>query len=57
MNAFVPTDQAALDDLRSRLARFRSVPTIPAAGVPLDSLFLHWRNDFDWREQEKRIAA
>jgi pimeloyl-ACP methyl ester carboxylesterase len=62
-DAFVPTDPAVLDDLHDRLRRFRAVPTVELGrplGVPpalLTTLRRHWLHDFDWRAQERRIAA
>ncbi|WP_432519222.1 alpha/beta fold hydrolase [Kineococcus sp. SYSU DK006] len=59
----VRTDQAVLDDLRDRLRRFRGVPGVQLDGTPgvpeplLRALVEHWRDGFDWRVQEERIAA
>ncbi|NAZ77113.1 alpha/beta fold hydrolase [Kineococcus sp. T13] len=62
-HAFARTEQAVLDDLRERLRRFRSVPGVRLDGAPgvpeplLRALLEHWRDGFDWRVQEERIAA
>jgi hypothetical protein len=62
-HAFVRTDPAALDDLAERLARVRSVPH-PGLDRPLGvdpallgALLDRWRDGFDWRAAEDRIAA
>src|SRR5919107_76643 len=54
--------QAALDDLRERLARTRFPDEIPGVGwsrgVPLDylrDLAHYWADGFDWREQEAKL--
>jgi pimeloyl-ACP methyl ester carboxylesterase len=54
--------QAALGDLRQRLARTRFPDEIPGVGwsrgVPLDylrGLAQYWADGFDWREQEARL--
>ena len=66
-HAFVRTEQAVLDDLHERLQRFRGVASAQVDGVPgaelgvpaplLSALVEHWRDGFDWRAQEERIAA
>jgi pimeloyl-ACP methyl ester carboxylesterase len=62
-HAFVRTDPATLDDLAERLARVRSVPH-PELDRPLGvdpallaALLDRWRDGFDWRATEDRIAA
>jgi pimeloyl-ACP methyl ester carboxylesterase len=62
-HAFVRTDPATLDDLAERLARVRSVPH-PGLDRPLGvdpallgALLDRWRDGFDWRAAEDRIAA
>jgi epoxide hydrolase len=54
--------QAALDDLRERLARTRWPSELSDAGwsrgVPLEylrELAEHWRTGYDWREHERRL--
>ena len=57
--------QAALDDLKDRLARANWPDALPATndadwsrGVPvsyLKALAEYWRTDFDWRAQEARL--
>ena len=54
--------QAALGDLRQRLARTRFPDEIPGVGwsrgVPLDylrGLAQYWADGFDWREQEAKL--
>jgi pimeloyl-ACP methyl ester carboxylesterase len=54
--------QAALDDLRDRLARTRWPDELPGVGwsrgVPLDylkQLTAYWRDTYDWREQEAKL--
>ncbi|GAB44164.1 alpha/beta fold hydrolase [Gordonia terrae] len=53
---------AALDGLRDRLLRFRSIPRADVAGAGgfdpelLDDLVDHWTTGFDWRIHEDRIA-
>ena len=60
---FERTDQAVLDDLQERLRRFRSVPGAGLDGAPgipaplLTALLERWRDGFDRRAQEERIAA
>jgi len=62
-NAFVPSDQGAIEDLHDRLRRFRAVPAAELdrpLGVPhtlMTPLLQHWLDDFDWRAHEQRIAA
>ncbi|WP_129336972.1 epoxide hydrolase family protein [Cellulomonas endophytica] len=57
------TDDAALDDLAERLARTRSVPhpvldrSLGVDPALLAGLLERWRDGFDWRAQEERIAA
>ena len=58
----IETPQAALDDLRERLARTRFPDEIPGVGwsrgVPLDylrDLAHYWADGFDWREQEAKL--
>ena len=58
----IETPQAALDDLRERLARTRFPDEIPGVGwsrgVPLDylrNLAKYWADDFDWRTQEAKL--
>jgi pimeloyl-ACP methyl ester carboxylesterase len=60
----VDVPEAVLADLRERLARTRWPDEVTEArwdyGVPLgylQALVEHWRRDFDWREQERRINA
>src|SRR5262245_34661851 len=60
----VEIDQAALDDLQSRLARVRWPDELPDAGweygVPVDyvrGLVDHWRDGYDWRAHEARLNA
>ncbi len=54
--------QAALDDLRERLARTRWPDAIPGSGWEygadlafMQELVADWRDDFDWRAQEERL--
>jgi pimeloyl-ACP methyl ester carboxylesterase len=58
----IETPQAALDDLRDRLARTRWPRQLPRAewsrGVPvgyLQELAEHWRTTYDWRRHEARL--
>jgi pimeloyl-ACP methyl ester carboxylesterase len=58
----IEVPQAALDDLRERLARTRFPDEIPGVGwnrgVPLDylrDLAHYWANGFDWRWQEAKL--
>jgi pimeloyl-ACP methyl ester carboxylesterase len=58
----VQVPQADLDDLRDRLGRTRWPSEVPGAewsrGVPLaylKDLAGHWRDGYDWREQEARL--
>src|ERR687895_28562 len=58
----IEVPQAALDDLRERLARTRFPDEIPGVGwsrgVPLDylrDLAHYWADSFDWREQEAKL--
>jgi pimeloyl-ACP methyl ester carboxylesterase len=58
----VEIPQAALDDLRDRLARTRWPNELPGSdwsrGVPLEylrELAEHWRTSYDWRENEARL--
>ncbi|WP_369069585.1 alpha/beta fold hydrolase [Kineococcus terrestris] len=57
------TGRADLDDLRERLRRYRRVPHVQLdrpLGVPaplLDALLEHWRDAYDWRAHEERVAA
>lgn len=54
---------AALDDLRDRLLRFRSIPRADVAGTGgfdpelLDDLVDHWTTGFDWRIHEDLGSA
>lgn len=56
--------QAALDDLRERLARTRWTDMVADAGwaygtdlAYLRTLVEYWRDGFDWRAQEQSINA
>jgi pimeloyl-ACP methyl ester carboxylesterase len=56
--------QAQLDDLAQRLALTRFTPALPgddwATGVPtsyLRDLVAYWRDDYDWRAQERELGA
>jgi pimeloyl-ACP methyl ester carboxylesterase len=58
----IEVPQAALDDLRERLARTRFPDEIPGVGwsrgVPLDylkDLAQYWADGFDWRDKEARL--
>ena len=58
----VRVDDALLEDLRARLARVRW-PQAPTPGwefgadaSALRELVRSWRDDFDWRRQERRLA-
>jgi epoxide hydrolase len=58
----IAVPQADLDDLRDRLARTRWPDELPevgwSRGVPLDylkELADHWRDGYDWRQQEARL--
>src|ERR687894_203717 len=58
----IEVPEAALGDLRERLARTRFPDEIPGVGwsrgVPLDylkDLARYWANGFDWREQEAKL--
>ena len=60
----VDVPQAAIDDLRSRLANTRLPDQIPGTSWEygtersyLEELLAHWMNEFDWRAQETRINA
>jgi len=59
----VDVPQADVDDLAERLGRTRWPAALPGAawerGVPVDylrELAAYWRDDFDWRAQEQRLA-
>lgn len=63
-SALPEVDESILADLRARLRAFRQVPTAsaPGWGRGVDSAYLaelvrYWSEDFDWREQERRIRA
>ncbi|GAB2985288.1 epoxide hydrolase family protein [Actinotalea caeni] len=54
--------QADLDDLHARLSRTRWAPALPGVGwergTPvryLQDLAAYWRDEFDWRAQERRL--
>jgi epoxide hydrolase len=58
----IAVPQADLDDLRDRLARSRWPDELPevgwSRGVPLghlQELAAHWRDGYDWRQQEARL--
>jgi pimeloyl-ACP methyl ester carboxylesterase len=58
----IAVPQADLDDLRDRLARTRWPDELPevgwSRGVPLgylQELAAHWRDGYDWRQQEARL--
>src|ERR1051325_2824633 len=60
----VEVSEAALEDLRQRLARTRWPDEIAGAGWEYGSnsrylreLIEYWRNEFDWRAQEQIINA
>lgn len=60
----VDVPQAAIDDLRNRLANTRLPDQIPGTSWEygtersyLEELLAHWMNEFDWRAQEARINA
>jgi pimeloyl-ACP methyl ester carboxylesterase len=60
----VQVSEAALDDLRQRLARTRWPDTIRGSGwdygadlASMQELAEHWRARFDWRAQEEAINA
>ena len=60
----VGVPQAAIDDLRNRLANTRLPDQIPGTSWEygtersyLEELLGHWANEFDWRAQEARINA
>ena len=60
----ISVDDAALEDLRERLARTRWPDEIPGAGWDYGSnlayikeLVEYWQTDFDWRAQEKKLNA
>lgn len=62
-HTFARVTPDALDDLTDRLSRTRAVP-VPTLGRPLGvdpdllaGLLAHWRDGFDWRAHEDRIAA
>jgi pimeloyl-ACP methyl ester carboxylesterase len=64
--AFSVVDEEAIADLRDRLRRYRSVARAPrpATGADLgvdeallDRLLVRWRDGYDWRVHEERIAA
>lgn len=66
MSSPVPpnVDQAVLDDLRSRLQRFRPVATAGDHGwgrgvdpTYLAELIDYWVNEYDWRKHEQRIRS
>jgi pimeloyl-ACP methyl ester carboxylesterase len=66
-NVFPRVSDEQLDDLQQRLRRFRPVPNLDSEafegaelGVDADliaRLVEHWRDRFDWRAQEERLAA
>jgi pimeloyl-ACP methyl ester carboxylesterase len=60
----LPYSQAAVDDLRRRLARTRWPDTIPgsgwAYGVDLDymkEICRYWKDEFDWKRQIESMSA
>jgi epoxide hydrolase len=60
----IRVDDAALDDLRARLARARIPDQIAGTGweygIPYDylrELVDYWRDEYDWRAQEARLNA
>ncbi|HJW94491.1 MAG TPA: epoxide hydrolase [Thermoanaerobaculia bacterium] len=57
----MPIAQSVLDDLRRRLSDVRwPAGVTDSGGVPLaeaKEFVRYWRDDFDWRAQEQRIAA
>lgn len=60
----VDVPQAAIDDLRNRLANTRLPDQIPGTSWEygtersyLEELLGYWANEFDWRAQETRINA
>jgi pimeloyl-ACP methyl ester carboxylesterase len=60
----IEVPQAALDDLRDRLARTRWPDELPGVGwdygVPLDyvkRLAAYWQDGYDWRRHEARLNA
>ena len=59
----IPYSQAAVDDLRQRLARTRWPDEIPGSGWEygfdlgsLKQICKYWREDFDWKAQIARIS-
>ena len=58
----IAVPDAVLEDLRARLARTRLPDQLEGAdwdyGTELDYLtefITYWRDEFDWREQERRL--
>ena len=58
----IDVPDAVLDDLRTRLGRARYPDELPGVGwtygTPrgyLQELVAYWRDEFDWREQERRL--
>jgi hypothetical protein len=59
-----PFSQAAVDDLRDRLARTRWIDEIPGSGWQygfnldfLKDLCRYWREEFDWNAQVERVSS
>ena len=60
----IHVDDAVLDDLRARLDATRWPDEVGGAGWEMGSnlaymkeLAAYWRDEFDWREQERRLNA
>ena len=60
----VAVSDEVMEDLRLRLARTRLPDQLDGAGWDygteleyLTELITYWRDDFDWREQERRLNA
>lgn len=59
-----PFSQAAVDDLRERLARTRWIDEIPGSGWQygfnldfLKDVCRYWRDEFDWKAQLEKLAS
>jgi pimeloyl-ACP methyl ester carboxylesterase len=59
-----PVADAAVEDLRTRIRRTRSVPLVAGTGWErgtdagyLDGLLRYWAEEYDWRRHEQRVLA
>jgi pimeloyl-ACP methyl ester carboxylesterase len=60
----IPYSQAAVDDLRARLARTRWPDEIPGSGWTcgvnlefLQNICRYWQNEFDWKAQVEKLSV